>query len=82
MRPLGATRPHLVELVLQDTRLQTQLSKAVFFDRLDHPIHLGIVRRGEVGEVDVWGDEIVTQHVGIEVAEDFLCIPTDRAKLI
>lgn len=81
MWPLEAALPHLVELVLQDTRLQTQLSKAVFFDCLDHAVHLGVVRSSEVGEVDVWRDEIVTEHVGIEVAQDFLGIPTDKTKL-
>lgn len=36
-------KSHLVQLVFQDTRLQTQLSKLVFFHGLDDPVHLSIV---------------------------------------
>lgn len=39
----GTKISHLVEFVLQETRLQTQLSKAVFFDCLDDAVHLGII---------------------------------------
>lgn len=59
---------HLVELILQDTGVQTQLSEPALFDRLDDAVHLGVVWRGEVGEVHMWRDEVVTQCVGIEVS--------------
>lgn len=34
---------HLVELILQDTRVQTQLSETTLFNRLDDAVHLGVV---------------------------------------
>lgn len=34
---------HLVELVLQDARVQPQLSETALFDRLDDAVHLGVV---------------------------------------
>lgn len=34
---------HLVELVLQDTGVQTQLSEPALFNRLDDAVHLGVV---------------------------------------
>lgn len=53
----------LVELILQHTCIQAQLSEAVLLHRLDDAVHLCVVLGGEVGEVDVRGDEFFAQHV-------------------
>lgn len=41
--PVVSDPSDLVELVLQHTRVQAQLSKVVFLHRLDDAIHLRIV---------------------------------------
>lgn len=56
---------HLVEFILQDTGLQTQLDKAVFFYRLDDAVHLSIVGCGEMGKVHVRRNEVMTQDIGV-----------------
>lgn len=61
-------KTRLVELVLQDTRLQTQLGEAALFHRLDDPVHLSVVCCGEMGEVHMWRDEIVAQDVRVKVS--------------
>lgn len=53
----------LVELILQHTCIQAQLSEAVLFHRLDDAVHLCVVLGREVGEVDVRGDEFFAQHI-------------------
>lgn len=55
----------LVELILQHTGIQVQLSKAVFLHRLDDAVHLCIVLRRQVWEVDVRGDELSAQHARV-----------------
>ena len=74
----GPSPAHLVELVLQETLVQTQVSKASLLHRLDDPVHLGVVRHGHLGEVDVLGDEVVTEDVGVEVSQDLLRVPEER----
>lgn len=71
-------KAHFVQLILQNTRLQTQLGKAVLFDRFNDPVHLSVVRRGEMGKVHMWRNKIMTQDVGVEVSQDLFCIPADR----
>lgn len=70
-------KSHLIELILQETRLQTQLGEAVLFHRLDHPVHLSVVWCGEMGEVYMWRNEVLTQDIGVEVSQDLLCIPSE-----
>lgn len=65
---------YLVELILQDTRVQAQLGKATLLHRLDDTVHLSVVYGGQLGEVHVWRNEVMTQHVKVQVANDLLCI--------
>lgn len=68
---------HLVEFILQDTRLQAQLGEAVFLYGLDDAVHLSVVRRSEVGQVDVRRDEVVAQDVRVEITQDLFSISAE-----
>lgn len=52
----------LVEFVLQHAGVQAQLAEAVLLHRLNDAVHLCVVLRGQVGEVDVRRDELSAQH--------------------
>ena len=54
--------PDLVEFVLQHAGVQAQLAEAVLLHRLNDAVHLSVVLSGQVGEVDVWRDELSAQH--------------------
>lgn len=71
---------YLVEFILQETGLQTQLGKAVLLYRLDDAVHISVVRWGEVGKVHVRRNEIVTQDVGVKVSKDLFSISADINK--
>lgn len=68
---------YLVELILQDTRVQAQLGKATLLHRLDDTVHLSVVYGGQLGEVHMWRNEVMTQHIRVQVAKDLLSIPEE-----
>lgn len=76
----GTFLHHLVEFILQHTGVQAQLSEAVLLHRLNDAVHLCIVLRGQVGEVDVRGDELSAQHACVQVAQDLLCITAQKTR--
>ena len=72
---IGFSPAYLVEFVFQQAGVQTQLREARLPDCLDDPIHLSVVLAGQVGEVDVRGDERFAQHLRLQVAQDLLSVP-------
>lgn len=73
---------YLVQLILQQTRVQAQLFEVPLFHRHDHPVHLIVVLGCQVGEVHVGWDEVVAEHVGVQVSQDLLSIPKGEQNLV
>lgn len=79
--PTGSATRYLVEFILQQAGIQAQLFEVPLLHRHDHPVHLVVVLGSEVGEVHVGWDEVMAQHIGVQVAQDLLSVPKGEQNL-